>query len=491
MEPVAAAATTAWLASALPAWLAFRRALRDPERAQRRALAGILRASAGSAFAREHGLGPDRSWEEVRERVPVRTWEELRPWTARCEAGERDVLTRSPITRFEPTSGSTTARKLVASTPAGRAEFGRAIGAWVVDTYRRDAALWRGPSYWSVTPALPAERTPGGTPVGFDDDAGYLGGVAEGLVRRALVRGDAGLGGEAFWASTARALILARDLRLISIWNPSFGTLLTDAVRRHWDAVARTTAGRLARELARTDPARPWPRLRLVSTWADGPAASGLADLRAAFPGVPLQAKGLLATEGVVSVPFGGAHPLAVTAHVLELALDDGRVIPAVHAPVGQEGRVVLTTGSGLWRYDLGDRVVVTGRLGATPTIRFLGRAGRVADTVGEKLAEPFVAECLGRLGVRGFALLAAEPGGYVLYAEHPPEAGALEAALSANPHYAWAVSLGQLAAARVVQVRPGAGARYASAKAERGLRLGDVKPTALEATGGWERALV
>jgi hypothetical protein len=401
------------------------------------------------------------------------------------------VLGRSPITRFEPTSGSTAARKLVPSTAQGRAELSRAVGAWVFDTYRRDPALLRGPSYWSVTPALPAERTPGGVPVGFDDDAGYLGGAAEHLVRRALVRGAPGLDGEAFWRSTAEALIGARDLRLISVWNPSFATLLLAAVRRHWDEVVAAAPVSLARRLRDVDPSRPWPRLRLVSTWADGPAERALPAVLAAFPGVAVQAKGLLATEGIVSLPFAGTHPLAVTSHYVELLRDDGRVVPAAAARPGDEGRVVLTTGHGLWRYDLGDRVRVTGLLGATPTLRFLGREGRVSDTVGEKLAEPFVAGVLQALAVQGFALLAPEGPGYVLFAERPPTPEALEAALAANPHYAWAVSLGQLAPVRVVRVGAGAGARYATERAARGMRLGDVKPSVLELTGGWGSALV
>lgn len=486
MEPVAAAATAAWLATALPAHRAFRRALAAPEAAQRAALRRMVRAAAGSAFARDHGLSAVASWEDVRRRVPVRTWDGLAPWVDRAVRGEAAVLTRDPITRFEPTSGTTSGRKLVPSTALARAELSRAVGAWVVDTYRSDPRLAGGPAYWSITPSLPAERTPGGVAVGFDDDAGYLGGLGERLVRRALVRGPTGLAGEAFWAATADALIRARELRLLSVWNPSFAGLLLDAVARRWDAVARAARGRLARSLARADPSRPWPHLRLVSAWGDGPAERLLPDLRARFPGVAVQPKGLLATEGVVSVPFAGTWPLAVTGHVLELALDDGAVIPAVAARPGMRGRVVLTTGAGLWRYDLGDEVLVTGLLSATPTIRLLGRAGRVVDTVGEKLTEPFVSACLATLGVEGFALLAPEAGGWVLYAERPPAAEALERALSGNPHYAWAVSLGQLRPVTVVAVPAGAGGRYARARAARGLRLGDVKPTVLESSGGW-----
>lgn len=459
---LAPAATAAWLASALPAWAAFRRALSAPEQAQAAVLARLLRQARGSAFARAHDLRTERAFAAL----PVHSWDELAPWVERAAAGERDVLTTGPISRFEPTSGTTSARKLVPSTAASRRELRSAVGAWVVDTYGRDPPLAGGRAYWSISPALPPERTAGGTPIGFDDDAGYLGGLAERLVRRALVAVEPGAD---FWAATARALRAAPDLRLISVWNPSFAGLLLDAVDRP------------PREL--------WPGLRLWSAWADGAAASAVDEVQRRLGPVRFQAKGLLATEGVVSIPFAGTHPIAVTSHYLELLSDDGALRPLAAARAGDEGRVVLTTGAGLWRYLLGDRVRVTGRLAATPTIRFLGR-DRTVDRRGEKLTEAFVDGVLAALGLRRFALLAPEERGYVLYTEDPADAERLETLLSANPHYRWCVALGQLAPARVVVVRAGAAERYVLAKEATGMRRGDVKPPRLEPTGGWDEAL-
>lgn len=476
---IAPLAGTAWWVAGLPAWRAFHRALRDPAAAQERVLRRIVAGAQGSTFAREHDL---REPDDL-QRVPVRTWEELSPWVERAVHGEPRVLCDAPITRFEPTSGTSSARKLVPSTAPGRRELSRAVQAWMVDTFARDPRLLGGPSYWSLSPTLPAARTPGGVPIGFDTDAGTLGGLAERVVARTLVTVPRGLQGEDFWRATAVALLGARELRLISVWNPSFGVLLHDAVRRHWDEALRALPPRVA---SRIDPDRPWPALRLISAWGDGAAAAELPALNRCFPDIRIQEKGLLATEGIVSVPFAGQRPLALTSHYLELVRDDGSVVPAWRAEPGEEGVVVLTTGHGLWRYRLGDRVRFTGRLHATPTVRFLGREGAVVDLRGEKLGEAFVTEVLAGLGVRGFALLAPEGDGYVLYAVHPPDAAALERALCANPHYAWCVSIGQLRPARVVLAAPDAPQRYLALRAADGVRHGDIKPTHLSRTGGW-----
>jgi hypothetical protein len=485
---VSARATTAlWVGAMLPAWRRFRRALREPEQAQQQVLARILSAARGSVFSREHGLEKVSSVVSFQASVPARSWAELSPWVDRAARGEPHVLTTSPLTRFEPTSGTTRGRKLVPSTRLARWELRQAVGAWLFELYRHRPGLL-GPSYWSISPSLPEQRTEGGHPIGFDDDAGYLGGLTQHLVRRALVSPPRGLQGEAFWRATALAVLSCRELRIVSVWNPSFGLLLGEAVRRHWEEALRVLPRARALELERTGPEGAWPRLGLLSAWADAQAASGLPALRARFPGVPFQPKGLLATEGIVSLPFQDTHPLALTSHFLELERDDGQIVPLWTARPGEEGLVVLTTGAGLWRYKLGDRIAITGLLGKTPTVRFLGRQGVVSDLHGEKLSEPFVASILAKLGLTGFAMLAPEDGGYVLYAEHPPPQEALEQALSENPHYRWCVSLGQLRPVAVQKVGEDAGVRYVRAKAAGGMREGDVKAAVLEKTGGWDK---
>ncbi len=108
----------------------------------------------------------------------------------------------------------------------------------------------------------------------------------------------------------------------------------------------------------------------------------------------------------------------------------------------GDECEVIVTNGGGLFRYRLGDRVVVDGKVGRTPSIRFLGRAGRVSDRFGEKLSEPFVAGTLSSIrqamSLRWtFAMLAPEGDRYVLYVEgdvHEQLAARLDDMLRANP---------------------------------------------------------
>jgi hypothetical protein len=273
-------------------------------------------------------------------------------------------------------------------------------------------------------------------------------------------------------------------------------------------AVGAMAAGRLrpdparARVLERAGPAGVrslWPHLTLLSCWADGPSAGPAEALRRRLPGVALQPKGLLATEGVVSVPFGGGRPLAVRSHFFEFVDAGGRAHTAADLREGEAYGVVLTTGGGLYRYRLGDRVRVEGFLRRTPCLRFVGREDGVSDLCGEKLDGAFVAGVLDDLLAPGrptFALLAPDTGlggpGYTLYlddvsADPPADLGRrLDDALSANPHYRHCRRLGQLRPPAVFRIARDGHTAYVEREAAAGRRVGDVKAAALSAREGW-----
>jgi hypothetical protein len=351
--------------------------------------------------------------------------------------------------------------------------------------------------------------------VGFEEDSAYLGGFWSRLVDATLavpgaVRHVRDM--DAFRYVTLLFLLRRRDLSLISVWHPSFLTLLLGALPVFWDRLLRdiergtlTTpaAIRLApnprraaelRGLAPDAPTRIWPRLGLISCWGDAHAALSLPELARAFPGVEIQPKGLLATEGFVTIPFAGLWPIAIRSHFFEFLPEEGGA-PRFAWELDEGGiySVVLTTGGGLYRYRLQDRVRVEGFLEKTPSLRFLGKEGHVSDLRGEKLHESFVAGALARVfettGISPrFALLApAEEGptGYVLYleTEEPPPVGLaekLDEELSANPHYRLCRALGQLASVRIQTLKKDAFSRYLEHCRRRGQRVGDVKPLAL-----------
>jgi hypothetical protein len=525
-------ANAIWSLSAAPAYAAFCAALRDPRRAQERILSRYIAVNAQSVFGREHGFESIGGVDDFRRRVPVRDYDGFAAYIDRVAAGEPSVLTAAPVLRLVPSSGSTRAAKLIPHTAELQREFNRAIDPWIADLFFRDPLLADGCAYWSISPV--ARRTSlssSAVPTGYDDDGEYLGGLRKRLVEALMavppaVRHLQDM--ETFRYATLRFLLARRDLRLVSVWHPSFFELLLDALPAYWDDLCRDIARgtltppggldhhacakdllrslrpdeRRAAELRAIGPQRCgdlWPQLRLISAWGSGHAAGAAMALSKRFGRAALQPKGLLATEAFVTLPFQGRWPLAIRSHFFEFEDDAGRALGADELRDGGEYALIVTTAGGLWRYRLGDRVRMRGRLGRTPSLEFVGRDDQVVDHFGEKLSQGFVSAVLERLWLNGakssssrprFAVLA--PAGengaarYSLLLEKSCEPlpadlpARLDEALSANPHYAYCRALGQLQAPTVVAVDGDAYLTYASAQMARGQRLGDIKVDAL-----------
>lgn len=523
MKTTSACLNAAWAGTQARSYLAFRAALREPERTQEAILLRYLRRNAATEFGRRYDFRSLSSVRDFQSRVPLSEFDDYQAAVDAIRSGAPNVLTEERVRCLQPSSGSTRAAKLVPYTSTLQSEFARAVGPWLFDLVRRKPRLLGGPAYWSVTPINGQKREGAGhvPAVGFESDSAYLGGWLQRLVQHVLVDCEDLRYTEdiaEFRRRTLLRLLGEPELRLISVWHPTFLTLLLDELTVSWDhlllllergvpATGRLRAippqPRRARQLKGGDPQLPgslWPRLTVVSCWGDAHAGGLIPELKKRLPGVWVQPKGLIATEGIVSIPFGDHQPVAIRSHFYEFIDDQGGVRTASELEKGAAYSVVITTGGGLYRYRLRDWVRVEDFVYATPSLRFVGKEDSVSDVCGEKLNEGAVAGLLARLLPRcaptaKFSLLAPEfEGGvsrYVLYVESGGPvserlSARLECGLCENPNYELCIRLGQLRPAAVELVPPGSGELYLERLRQSGRRLGDIKPSALSALGDW-----
>lgn len=489
----AALANTLWVAACLPEWRRFQTALTRVAETQADLLHHRLRANQHTHYGQQFDFASLRSVADYQCWVPLTTYDDYAAHVERVGQGAAQVLTAEPVKLFEPSSGSTAASKLIPYTATLKAEFQRGLAPWIFDLYTHAPDLLGGPAYWSISPLTDGERvTPGGVPIGFEDDSAYLGGLGHVLSNAVLAVPTAVKHISemvAFRYVTLLSLLHQRGLRLISVWNPTFLMLLLAPLAEWWESLIAdvrhgnvSPPGELSPSVRETlshhwrpNPRRAdelrglapqaltaiWPHLRLISCWADGASADYARQLTQLFPGVTLQGKGLLATEAFVSLPLMGEEGavLAVRSHFFEfLPIEGGEPRLAHQLDKGQTCAVVVTTGGGLYRYQLRDVVEVLGHVGQAPRLRFVGKTDHVSDWFGEKLDERFVAQVLTRacraVGVAPvFLLLAPDdaPDGfrYTVYVEDvalarlEPLGMEVERGLSENFHYAYCRKLG------------------------------------------------
>lgn len=541
---------TGWMLACMFEGAAFARATRRVGETQARVLCDILRANKDTRFGKAHDFAALSNPRAYQRRVSLASYEDLALRVDAIASGERNVLTHDRVLTLEPTSGTTGGEKLIPHTAGLRRQFQRGVAAWIADLFHGRPAVRRGRAYWSISPALSQPRKSlAGIPIGFEEDAAYLG-AAEQFALKRLLAVPSILARvpdlTAFRYCTLLFLLAAGDLSLISVWSPTFLSTLIAALpawqeRLCYDltrgqvnppAILAPGLTSLLRGRLQADPRRArylatifragaspsdymhgvWPQLVLISCWMDGAARRFIPELRRLFPAVELQAKGLLATEGFVSLPLleQPAAALAVRCHFFEFEETLGQSRPCRLAHELERGgryRVILTTAGGLYRYQLGDEVEVVGFLNACPLLRFLGRGDRVSDFVGEKLADTHVRAALEESFAAcqlnpSFAMLVpvpARPPRYRLYLQGQdlgPRSEALEnlrrvleAALSKNPYYRQAVALGQLGKVEIAVFPPegtSAWLLYERGCLARGIKWGDIKPVALAPGTEW-----
>jgi GH3 auxin-responsive promoter len=411
--------------------LEFGKAVDDPRAAQEAKLRELLQRNAGTDYGRLHGLAPNLTPREYSERIPFMTPASLEPWTNRLMSGERNLVSADAPIYYVRTTGSTGAAKHVPITPSYRAEFQRTVHVALWHLFWKFPAAFRGRALYFVGSRRVARAADGndiGTMSGFNFTelpeivrAVYawpyeLFEIADLRARSFLALYLACAGGTSLIGGVfpAPVVYLLRDLEeraaeLARCFRD--GTLPAGlekfSVGRQPQIAARLE--RAANAPVEEKVREALPQLRLVYCWITSTAALYLPELqRRLGPRVAVRDAIYSACEGWCSIPIGDEEPggpLAVTSHFFEF-FEEGSAQPryAWELEDGKRYSIVLTTGSGLYRYQLGDIVEVCGFHKETPRIRFVRKEGAASNLAGEKLDESHVNRAVGK-ALKAFAL--------------------------------------------------------------------------------------
>ena len=423
-------------------------------------LARIIANNEHTAYGRQYRFCAIKNIADFQDKVPITTYEDYIPYIEKIKAGGQNILTSEPVLLLEPSSGSTSAKKLIPYTKGLKREFSAAIGKWLWDLNKNFPRLKYGQLYFSITPQTPQSEAM----VGFNSDDEYIGGLLGRIVAHKFcvpnsVKNISDI--EDFWLATVDYIKRAQNLRFVSIWNPTFLLILLEKSRM------------TAKEL--------FPRLELISCWADGNSRPLADKLQKVFANVYIQAKGLLATEGIMTIPIEGVGKRLTDAHFFEFIDKNNDVRLKNQLDIGAEYKIIITTSGGLYRYDIGDIVRYNGNY----CFDFVGKSGNVSDYFGEKLNEIHVRRVIAGAG---FRLLVPGENRYILYAETDVDIDKIEQGLRENFHYDYCRRLGQLEKAEFVKIHNGE-QQYVENCVRFGLRLGDIKPTYLSNRKGWRFA--
>ncbi|MGB0639255.1 MAG: GH3 auxin-responsive promoter family protein [Myxococcota bacterium] len=498
--------------------------LDDPKAAQKRRLKALLKAAKGTQFGEEHGLDDVTSLEAFRQAVPIRTHQEMLPWLDRVAAGEKRILVNSRTRMLLETSGTTGTPKLLPVTRSWEESVQEAQRLWTLALVRDHPELATGKIFTVVSPEQHA-RSDGGLPIG--SNTGRIRAAQPFWLRSRYVVPQAVV---EIADPVVRQYVMLRcalecDVRTITTANPSMVLLLMRRLKQ-WkeelsadlrngaienapgEGVPEHLRKRIESTLSSVAVPEAWTADRLwnlssINCWTGGPAKYFADRLREMFPSIPVREVGISASEGSFAFPLANNWPgsvLWLAGHLQEFIGDDGQPRWAWELEVGEKVRLVVSTTAGLWRYDMADEVEVVGRCGNTPVVRFVGKAGRYLNVLGERVTEGQVVEamCALDLNLSGFTvgIERGETPRYVLAFEgesvSPDMAVDFDKSLSmVNVEYAGKRKSGRLGSPSLLRLPKGAYGRLHEHRVLDGAPGGQVKdPVIAVGADEWNRVL-
>lgn len=504
--------------------------IRKFKKKQIQILFNCLNKNKNTVFGKIHQFHSIKNLDQFRNLVPIQKYDEYKMWINQIELGQKNILTSEEIELLEPTGGSSGGTKLIPYSKELLKSFHKGIAVWLFDLYFNYPKLIFLKSYWIITPNLCENQvSKGGIPIGFYDDSKYLGKIAP-YISDIFVYLNIPIthqSGVSFQYAAIRLLLENKNLGLISIWHPSMLLLFIATFDKYSALIIEDISnGTLSNPLSKGKIAinksnnkrameiketlhhplfweKIFPHLQVISCWGEATAEWDAKKLEKKFPNTFFQYKGLLATEGIMTIPIlksKGNIP-AFLSHFFEfIEVDQKEVVSLFDLKLKKKYKVILTNLGGLYRYDMGDIIEVQNFWKGLPVIKFLGRDS-YSDLVGEKISEIQVGEIIKILNEKylfHFILLA--PGmvndkpHYILFIEFneilisPNEFIKLfEKELDTNFYYRQAKITGQLGALRVFRIIENGQEKYFERKLQSGQKLGDIKPKFLDTNFHWE----
>ncbi len=402
----------------------------EPERAlatQEQLFTESVLRNSETAFGREHEFSKLKSFDDYRQRVPIRHYEELAPWIERLAGGEDDALTHQLPIRFWKTTGTTSQAKKIPVTPASATRTmesfltlqgtqlhfhpelnERADTTLVAHISPKTIKEFLGPHripYCSTT-ELPVERRPGREQF----TAPWLAPLQE-VVEDDAVR-----------LQFLITFAAAHELRSVTCLHPSrFHTIVSTLHQQAENLVQELAegtilgekcrpplpelAGRLSQIWKGTGTLRPrdlWPSLSVLCSWSGSYIERYRTTMEQNFcpeflpmPSISSEA---FTTMTIDRNPV--AQPLNIRGGLFEFIPAQSTVRADTSTQtfseleVGQDYEIVLTSLGGLYRYATCDIFNVHSYEQGVPRMEYVGRRS-VSDLTGEKLAEEQVEDVL------------------------------------------------------------------------------------------------
>ena len=412
----------------------FLKAIKNTPEVQRALLKRLINASIESKFGKDHHFKSINSYRDFTSAVPIGNYQTHLPYVKDVFAGDTSALFSrgTKICMFAITSGTTGEPKHIPITKQFIRDYRRGWNIFGVKLLKDHPDGWLR-EIVTVSSSASEYFSPAGVPCGAI--SGLLAENQKWIVRRmypvpkvinritnydqkyyailrASIAHDVGIFVTANPSTAVKLAQVGRDnaeriIRDVHDGTITLGDDVPDEIKRRLKfSPNRAAAKRLEEVINRHGQLLPkyfW-RLSCIGLWTGGTVGLYLPLVRKYYGDVPVRDIGLLASEGRFSIPLDDSTPSGVaeiTSNFLEfipaeqIKSASPDVLLAHEVEVGKEYFLVFSNWSGLWRYNIDDRVRITGRIGNCPIFEFLSKGLHTCSITGEKITEHQVVQAM------------------------------------------------------------------------------------------------
>lgn len=412
---------------------------RHPQDIQDSVLRQILCDNADTEYGKKYGFGEIKSFEDFQKKVPVIVYENISDDILRMENGEKNILTAYAYDHFNQTSGTVGAPKAIPFTDRQKDVFVKYDNLWGNGIY----AKYLDPSYLKgrvfVTSEGTCKKLDSGLTLGCASAkmAEFVRGGRDAYdkmialmftspseasnpdpgtntkyihTRFALMDRDITGIVSGFYSIIVYMMTYIKDNYKMLIDDIEKGTIdesvrISDAARESLMKKIEPMPERAAelREIFKNGAdirfmPLVWPKLQyLMGVGGDGFSIYDTT-LKEKFHGGKLLNfyHGITASEGLFSLHFEPDNEESVLApgaafmeFLPEEAGDDfSKAVTMDKVEVGKIYELIITGFCGLYRYRMGDTVLITGMYENTPKVKFMYRANKTISVIAEKTTE-------------------------------------------------------------------------------------------------------
>ena len=407
----------------------FDKKTKDPLQAQKEFLLKVLYDNRDTVFGKEHKFLNIRTVEDFQKSVTVNNYETLRPYIARMLKGEKNVLLTDKVVFFGITSGTTNVPKFIPVTKKSRKQKSKVMDLWLYYLLRQHPEALDGKALVIMSPAVEGYAE-SGVPYGSESGDAYKN-------MPQFVSNHYALPYEVFCIEDyeARYYTILRfgieaNVTNVATMNPLTILVLCQKIDKYTKEIiedigmgALNASLNIEPELRKAlekrlkpNPARAaqlerlllekgsllpkdfWPNIATIECWTGGTVGLYLKEVVKYFPDdINVRDFGFVATEARCSIPVSDNGPsgiLTIASNFYEFMPEEDRekddpiYLTADRLEKGKRYYIIITTMSGLYRYDIDDIIRVTGIHNGTPVIEFVQKGKNVSSATGEKLYE-------------------------------------------------------------------------------------------------------